>query len=181
MFAGVCPLDTEYRAITRTNHMDLCRALEGATDVLLVVPLYVDGIPVPLLDFLKTLESNSPSSRPTISVLINCGFLEPEQNDIAVQMVKLFAEKNGYPFGSVLKIGGGEAILSTPFRFLVRAGIKRLARSVAARRRESLRATMPLSKRMFIRVSTRCWENYGRRNGVTRAQMETMDIEGSEF
>ena len=96
-FARVCPLETEYRPLTKTNHMELCCAMDEASDVLFVFPLYADGIPVTLLNFLKTLEDHPPSHRPTISVLINCGFLEPHQNDIAVQMVKLFAGKNDYP------------------------------------------------------------------------------------
>lgn len=54
-----------------------------------------------------------------MSVLINCGFLECRQNDVAVEMVRLFCRQNGYRFGSVLKIGSGEAIWDTPFRLLV--------------------------------------------------------------
>ena len=110
-------------------------------------------------------------------MLINCGFLEPHQNDIAVQMVKLFAGKNDYPFGSVLKIGSGEAILSTPFRGLVGRGLKKLSRAIAGGRCQVIEVTMPLPKRVFIRASGRYWESYGKRNGVTKAQMETLAIE----
>lgn len=176
-FARVCPLETEYRPLTKTNHMELCRAMDEASDVLFVFPLYADGIPVTLLNFLKTLEDHPPSHRPTISVLINCGFLEPHQNDIAVQMVKLFAGKNDYPFGSVLKIGSGEAILSPPFRGLVGRGLKKLSRAIAGGRCQVIEVTMPLPKRVFIRASGRYWESYGKRNGVTKAQMETLAIE----
>ena len=94
-------------------------------------PLYADGIPVTLLNFLKTLEANPPQHKPTVSGSINCGFLEPEQNDVAVQMVGLFCSQNGYPFGSVLQIGSGEAILSTPFQMLVRGRMKKLASAIA--------------------------------------------------
>ncbi len=177
LFAQACKLETEYRPLTRENHAELCRAMDGVSDVLLVFPLYADGIPVTLLHFLKTLEASPPAHRPVISVLINCGFLEPHQNDIAVQMVELFAKENAYPFGSVLKIGSGEAILSTPFRFLVRGGVKKLARAIAAGHRRTIRVTMPLPKRAFIRASAGYWESYGRRNGLTRAQMETLEIE----
>ena len=171
-------METEYVPITKANHLRLCDAVDQVSDVLIVFPLYADGIPVTLLNFLKTLEERRHLNRPTVSVLINCGFLEPEQNDIAVEMVKLFAKENGYPFGSVLKIGSGEAILSTPFRFLVRARIKELALCVANQDHRFMQVTMPISKKMFIRASTSYWKNYGKRNGVTKAQMETMRIEG---
>ena len=178
LFAQACPMETEYVPITKTNHLRLCDAVDQVSDVLIVFPLYADGIPVTLLNFLKTLEERRHPNRPTVSVLINCGFLEPEQNDIAVEMVKLFAKENGYPFGSVLKIGSGEAILSTPSRFLVRARIKELALCIANQDHRFMQVTMPISKKMFIRASTSYWKNYGKRNGVTKAQMETMRIEG---
>lgn len=177
LFAERCAAGTEYAAVSKTNHGELCRAVGEASDVLFVFPLYADGIPVTLLNFLKTLEEHPPERRPTLSVLINCGFLEPEQNDVAVQMVRLFAQKNGYPFGSVLKIGGGEAILSTPFRLLVYIQVKKLARSLVRRKYVTLRVTMPLSKRMFIGASTQYWTRMGARNGVSRQQMAEMSIE----
>ena len=127
---------------------------------------------------LKTLEEHPPRHRPTVSVLINCGFLEPGQNDVAVQMVELFCGQNGYPFGSVLKIGGGEAILDTPFRGLVRRKLRKLAGAISAGRHRSLQVTMPLPKRLFLRASTAYWTDMGGRGGVTREQMATMEIEG---
>lgn len=66
------------------------------TDFVLFFPLYVDGIPVTLLNFLKALEENPPLQKPTLSVVVNCGFIEPYQNDIAVRMLQLFAKGNGY-------------------------------------------------------------------------------------
>lgn len=179
LFSQVCPVETSYFPITKTNHLDLCRAMDGVSDVLFVFPLYADGIPVTLLNFLKTLEEHAPSHKPTISVLVNCGFLEPEQNNVAIQIMKLFCEENRYSFGSVLKVGSGEAILSTPFRILVKSKLKRLASSIVHQTPCSLQVTMPLPKRIFLRASTHYWENYGKRNGITPEQMATMEIEGS--
>lgn len=176
-FAKACSLQTEYFHITRSNHLDLCRAMEGFSDVLLVFPLYADAIPVTLLQFFKTAEQSPPTHKPTVSVLINCGFIEPEQNDVAVEMVKFYCQKNGYPFGSVLKIGSGEAILSTPFSFLVRRKISALASAIARQRHKTLSVSMPLPKKLFLKASTAYWEAYGKRNGITKEQMATMQIE----
>ena len=82
-----------------------------------------------------------------------------------------------YPFGSVLSIGSGEAILNTPFRGLVGRKLKQLVASMARGQGRRLKVTMPLPKKLFIKASTTYWENDGKRNGITRAQMETMDIE----
>ena len=70
LFSSVCPLETDYFAISKTNHLELCSKLEAYGDILLVFPLYADGIPVTLLNFLKTLEANPPQHKPTVSVLI---------------------------------------------------------------------------------------------------------------
>ena len=177
LVAQQCSMETEYGDITKKNHLELCQKLEGFTDLLFVFPLYADGIPVTLLNFLKTLEKNPPQKKPTLSVLINCGFLEPEQNDVAVEMVRLFAKQTGYPFGSALEIGSGEAILSTPFRFLVESKLKKLAKAIAQGKPCSMKVTMPLPKRLFLKASSAYWEEYGKKNGITRAQMETMSIE----
>lgn len=177
LFGAVCPDETAYFAITRSNHPELRRAMGEYSHVLLVFPLYADSLPVTLLNFLKSLEQMPPVRRPTVSVLINCGFLEPEQNDVAVEMVRLFCQEHGYPFGSVLRIGGGEAILSTPFRFLVRRKVRLLARAIVRQTPCSLSVTMPLPKRLFLRASTSYWTAYGRKNGISPAQMAHMGIE----
>ena len=92
-------------------------------------------------------------------------------------MMKLFCGENGYRFGSVLKIGSGEAILTTPFKILVTRKIKKLAASIACAKYRTLQTTMPLSSKMFVKASTAYWTNYGKKNGSTKKQMETMDIE----
>ena len=167
----------EYFDLIRSDPREICARLERASDVLLVFPLYVDAIPLPVLNFLNVLENAQLQNRPVLSVLINCGFLEPSQNDTAVEMVRLFCKQAGFPFGSVLKIGGGEAILNTPFRFLAAGAIRRLAAAVARGEKRTFTVTMPLTKRLFIAASTRYWVDYGKRNGVTREQMASMDIE----
>ncbi len=168
---------SEYFNISKTNHLELCSKIDGFSDMLFVFPLYADGIPAVLLNFIKTLEENPPERKPVISVLINCGFLEYHQNDVAVDMIKLFCRQNGYRFGSVLKIGSGESILDTPFKILVVRKIKKLADSIVNAHYCTLQTTMPLSPKMFIKASASYWINYGKRNGINREQMETMQIE----
>ncbi len=177
IFSENSRLPTEYFELTKTNHAELARKMEGFSDVLLIFPLYADGIPATLLNFLKSLEENSPRHKPAISVLINCGFMEPEQNNVAIQMIQLYCRKFGYPNGSILKVGSGEAILTTPFRFLVKGKIKKLAAAISTAKHRELQTTMPIPKKVFIRASSTYWENYGKRNGITRKDMQTMQIE----
>lgn len=177
LFSEYCRLDTEYCEVKKSNHLTLCRTIGNYADIVFVFPLYADSIPATLLNFLKTLEENVPLKKPTISVVVNCGFIEPYQNDIAVEMLQLFARKNGYPFGSAFKIGSGEAILTTPFRICLKAKMKKFAVSIEKQRYQYYQVTMPIPKKMFIKASTIYWENYGKKNGISKEQMERMQIE----
>ena len=171
---------TEYVNLTGKNHEELCGKLEEVPQLLLVFPLYADALPVTLLHFLKTLESHPPKKRPVVSVLINCGFYEYQQNHIAVQMLQLFCRQHAYPFGAVLEIGSGEAILDSPFRGFAEGKIKKLAKSIGMGRYQSFHVTMPIPRKLFARASTQYWIKYGGRFGVSKEQMQTMEIEAGE-
>lgn len=177
IFQRYSKLQTEYFNINKLNHIEMCNKIEQFSHILFVFPLYADSIPVTLLNFLKTLENNSPKNKPVISVLINCGFIEPEQNDTAVRIMQIFCKQNGYAFGSVLKIGSGEAILETPFRFFVSRKIKKFASSLKNKNYGVFKTTMPISKNTFVKASTNYWINYGRKNGISKEEMQTMKIE----
>lgn len=177
LFSKYCSSATEYYEVKQSNHMELCSILGSFSDVVFFFPLYADSIPVTLLNFLKTLEKNLPPKKPTVSLVVNCGFFEPYQNTIAVDMLRLYCRQNGYPFGSVFKIGSGEAILTTPFRIFLKAKMKKFAASIGNQSYNNFQVTMPISKKMFIRASSTYWENYGKKNGISREQMETMQIE----
>lgn len=163
--------------IAKNNYKDICNKIEEYTDILFIFPLYADGLPVTVLNFLKVLEENPLPNKPRVNVMINCGFIEPEQNNVCIDMVKLFCKQNGFDFNSILSIGAGEAILGTPFKIFVKWKIKKLAKAIYNSTVESLRVTMPISKTMYLKASTNYWINYGKRNGITKSQMETMNIE----
>lgn len=177
LFAQVCRAETDYYNITRTNHLSSAPSCG-------IVPMCCWSFPL-----------CRRHSHPTAAVFEDAGgqparrtdlwcpssstaaFWSLEQNDVAVEMIRLFCSQNGYPCGSVLKIGSGEAILATPFRHLVQGKLRKLAKSLEARKNQTYRVTMPLPKWMFLKASTVYWSNYGKRNGVSREQMATMKIE----
>lgn len=166
----------EYNIVSK-KHEDLFEKINEYSDILFIFPLYVNSIPAVFTAFLKSLEEYKIDIKPTIHVLINCGFIESEQNFIAVEIIKFFARQNGYPFGSTLCIGGGEAIMGTPFAFLAKRKIKKFANSINNGKKSFYTVTMPLTKKLFIKASTNYWIKYGERNGITREEMETMKIE----
>lgn len=178
IFSKYCVVETEYFNLTKKNHLELCSKMNEFTDVLFVFPLYADSLPVGFLNFLKVLEANPPVHKPVVSILINCGFLEYQQNEVAVRMMKVFCKQNGYSLGSILMLGSGEAILDGPFKFIAVRKIRQLARTFANGNYRVLHSTMPLPKKLFLKASTSYWINYGKRFGTTKEQMQTMTIEG---
>ena len=88
--------------VTAKKHAGICEQIGTYTDLLFVFPLYVDGLPVTLMHFLKEMENHPVSPKPVVHLIINCGFLEPEQNRVACDMVHLFCKQNGYPFGNTI-------------------------------------------------------------------------------
>lgn len=177
LFSAHSKTPVDYFNLSKTNHKELSSNMGKYSDVVLVFPLYADAIPVTLLNFLKVLEENPPEKKPTLSVIINCGFLEYQQNEIATQMIALFCNQNQYSQGSILKIGSGEAILDSPFRFLVERKIKKFSNSISQKLYHNFQVTMPLPKKLFVRASTQYWTNYGKKYGTTKEQMQTMQIE----
>lgn len=176
IFSDNCILDIDYFILTRNNQLELCSKIGEYQDVLFVFPLYADAIPVGMLNFLKLLEVNSPEKKPVVSILINCGFLEHEQNKIAVSMIKFFCKQNQYKLGSVLMLGSGEAILKTPFRYVACRAIRKFANSIENRNYRNISATMPLPKRLFQWAATIYWTRYGKKYGQTKKKMQTMQI-----
>ncbi len=179
IFARHCKSECDYFNISRSNHDELCSKISGYTDLLIVFPLYADSIPATLLDFLKSMEAYHLENKPVISILVNCGFLEPEQNRTVIRMMKLFCDKNGFKTGSVLSLGSGEAILDTPFRSVASRLVRKLANSISSGQYRDLQGTMPMTKKLFLWASTRYWSAYGKKNGITPEAMRTMEIEGN--
>lgn len=167
----------DYYEILKTNHQTLIDAMQNYDDVLLFFPLYVDSLPVSLLNFLKNLALQETTHRPVISLFINCGFYEWQQTDIALSMMKIFCQQNHYTLGAVFQLGSGEGILKTPFRFLVGKKIKSFGKSIQKQNYQTFHMTMPIPVSWFVKSSRHYWLNYGKQYGITQEDMETMLIE----
>lgn len=170
--------ETEEYFVTVKKYAEAIEKIRTAGRVLLVFPLYADGIPVTLMEFLKELERVAQGTSVTVHIIINCGFFEPKQNEVALDILKEYCRRCGFNVGSVLSIGSGEAFPTTPLMFFVKRKLKKLARAISLGKNRVFKVTLPLTKRMFLRASTTYWTNYGKKNNITSEQMNTMKIEG---
>ena len=73
-------------------------------------PLYVDGIPSQLLSCLVQLETFFTSIKEKeiiVYSLVNCGFYEGHQNELAIEMMENWCVKAGLKWGQGIGIGSG--------------------------------------------------------------------------
>lgn len=80
-------------------------------DVLVMaMPLYVDGIPSHMLEFLLEAEEVLKGRDITVYAIVNCGFFEAAQNRWAVNMLQNWCERADLRWGQAVGIGGGGMI-----------------------------------------------------------------------
>lgn len=108
----------EYMNLTLVNHHAVIEKIASGAyrEVLFVFPLYADGIPSTLLSLWKDIEAAGKVPGGTrMSLVVNCGFYEPSQNEAAIQMARLFAKRAGFDFASSFSIASGEATAESIF------------------------------------------------------------------
>lgn len=125
--------------------------IEKSDVLVFVFPLYVDTVPSRLI---KLMEQNMDFKNKYIYCLVNCGFLEPINNDIAIRIINNWClHCNGHFMGS-FKIGAGEVIGKDNFLFSLLAPLYRIkmflfSKKINKREKVDLSTTIILSKRLF--------------------------------
>lgn len=90
-------------------------AARAADVIALCQPLYVDSLPSEVTLALERLAEQPFAAGAKIMSVLNCGFLEAEQNDIAIDISRLFARDAGLHWAGGLSIGGGGGLADMPF------------------------------------------------------------------
>ena len=93
----------------RQDFQRVLELLPGTDAVCLFVPLYVDGLPSHVVEFLIQAEAycKSHPCRFQLYALSNNGFVEGKQNRPALRMLQAWCERAGIPWGGGIGIGGG--------------------------------------------------------------------------
>lgn len=96
--------------ITYTHSLDadLAEKASACDALVLAFPLYVDSIPSHLLTVMERMERTRCIRESTpVYVIVNCGFYEGEQCDLALEMAKHWCQRCGAKWGGGLGFGGG--------------------------------------------------------------------------
>lgn len=84
--------------------------------LVIIFPLYVDGIPSHLLRLLEELQTVLMDEEKDVMVyvIVNNGFYEAKQNKLALEMMRLWTEKSGLKWGAGMGIGAGAMMQAAP-------------------------------------------------------------------
>jgi hypothetical protein len=89
-------------------------AAVGAADLaILAFPLYVDGLPAPVIAVLEQLalhRQGNPSPTRLVAIA-NCGFPEASHNDVALATCAQFAQAAGLGWAGGLALGAGQGLV----------------------------------------------------------------------
>jgi hypothetical protein len=118
-------LDTEemtvLTALQSTENLHRMHKAVDADDIIIVAfPLYVDQLPAPLVQALELVAERrkggpgvAPSAGPLVqklAVIVQCGFPETRQNQLAVDIMRQFAREAGFEWAGALAMGMGGAV-----------------------------------------------------------------------
>ena len=95
----------------------LLAEVAAADLVILSFPLYVDSLPAPVTRALelvaaaRTVAPDSEAGDPaSFAAVVQCGFAEPEHNDVALEICRNFADAAGFVWAGGLAMGEGAMI-----------------------------------------------------------------------
>jgi NAD(P)H-dependent FMN reductase len=105
-----------HQAITNETTMEELLIKTDQTDIIgIIFPLYVDSIPGPLIQVLETMsEHMTKKTDQKIFTIVNSGFPEPHQSQLAVDMIENFSKECQDTFIGGLTIGAGGVIGGKP-------------------------------------------------------------------
>lgn len=99
----------------QSGRSQLVEAAERADVICLAFPLYIDSLhtlPTLALEILAAERARWAAASPKrFMVVVNCGFPEAHQNDVALAICKRFARRAGWTWCGGLALGGGEALI----------------------------------------------------------------------
>lgn len=98
----------EYTISRSWQGIEIIEELADFDAIIFAFPLYVDGIPAHLLDWLKRVEqAGFPSKKINVYCVVNCGFYEGIHGEIALDMIKSWSEKVNLNWGMGVSVGAG--------------------------------------------------------------------------
>ena len=96
--------------LEKKNYEKICEMCAQADNVVLAMPVYVDGIPAHVAEFLEYAQGRASSWKCRIYAVSNCGFFQGQQCRLLLNQLSCFCDRAGLTYGGGLGTGAGEMI-----------------------------------------------------------------------
>ena len=169
--------NSKIRFLYKDDFDDILRDINKISTIIFSFPLYVDGPPNKVIEFMEYINDNKIDIKDKkIYCIINCGFFEAKQNEIAALIIKNFAINNRAKYMGSFNIGAGEIvgkrnrkilykIISIPFYFK----IKKFKNSINKGLKVNLNTTIrPMSKKLYVFLANISWRKKMRENKIVK-------------
>lgn len=153
--------DVRYASLrVKSEYPEIMGQLKDIDALLLAVPLYVDGIPSHVLEFLQQAEEfcGKNGCHFLVYAISNNGFIEGAHNKVHLRMYECWCGRTGLTWGGGVGIGGGEMFrclaVYYPIAFAVLTAVNliRYAMGTAA----ALSDWLPLAKNIGVYLFLNC-------------------------
>lgn len=169
--------NSKIRFLYKDDFDNILRDINKISTIIFSFPLYVDGPPNKVIEFMEYINDNKIDIKDKkIYCIINCGFFEAKQNEIAALIIKNFAINNMAKYMGSFNIGAGEIvgkrnrkilykIISIPFYFK----IKKFKNSINKGLKVNLNTTIrPMSKKLYVFLANISWRKKMRENKIIK-------------
>lgn len=140
-------------------------------------PLYVDSEPSSLLSFMDyIIDNNIDISNKKVYAVVNCGFLEGEQNITAIEIIKRWCYKTNTIYSGSILIGAGEIVGKKKYQLITKKALKKLnifAENVLNQKEfDDIITTMSfMNPRLYCTLANISWAKNGRKNGLSNDEL----------
>ena len=158
------------------RYAELSGILSHASDLVLCLPLYVDGLPSQVLRFMHYYEETCEGPAKRVYVLANMGLYDSRQLANLFEEVRQWCEAMDFRYCGGLGVSAGELIgvmmQHIPFGFWptqeIAAGMKKLALAIDQGRTINDIYAEPhhFPRSVYIEIANRNWNNLARKNGI---------------
>jgi len=163
--------------------------IEEADFIILAAPLYVDTLPAKVIQALKLIAENrrnlyfddiKSAKNQSFAVIVNCGFPEAEQNNVALKVYKEFARQAKIKYLGGIAVGMGGAVSGKSLSEMgsmtkdLTNGLKQAAENIVSNQKisnsaiEKTSKPMISSKWLYTLVGNFNWRFQALKNGAYR-------------
>ncbi len=156
-----------------------------AADVVIIAyPLYADGLPSHLTEYLEELgayiQAVKPPKLPKLYAVANLGFYEGEQGRWSLSMLRCFALRTGCLYEGGISIGAGGIIVGMkgPAGWVIgrsaRRAMKRMAHAICSGTAAGEIYTHPdIPKSAYVKGGNASWPKEAAKYGLSTAELES--------